>query len=197
MSKSDFYKPMTEEEKRKKEEAKRKREEELKKYITVNERISKFYEQFPNGRIITELVSWNDGIIIMKAFAFRDETNVICATGHAYEKEGLTDINRTSALENCETSVVGRCLAILGLEVKRSVASREEVENAIHQQDILKQEKDQEIPDRVKIKYQLAKGDLEKLEEWVASSKSKGYSYSDMEQVLIKKIQQNKGAKNE
>ncbi len=188
---------MTEEEKRRKEEAKRKREEELKKYITVNERISKFYEHFPNGRIITELVSWNDGIIIMKAFAFRDETNVICATGHAYEKEGTTDINRTSALENCETSVVGRCLAILGLEVKRSVASREEVENALNQQELLKEENSEPIPDSLKIKYQLAKGDLEKLEEWVEQSKAKGYSYQDMQMALIKKIQKNKETSNE
>jgi hypothetical protein len=169
----------------------------LKDYVTVNERIAKFYDQYPAGRIITELVSWNDGIIIMKAFAFRDETNVISSTGHAYEKEGTSYINKTSALENCETSVVGRCLANLGLEIKRSVASKEEVENAIHQQEILKQEKNEPIPDSLKIKYQLAKGDTENFEEWVASNKVKGYSYQDMQMALIKKIQKNKEMTNE
>lgn len=168
------------------------REDALKDYITVNERISKFYETYPNGRIITELLKWEDGIIIMKAYAFRDESNVVGATGHAYEKEGSTYINKTSALENAETSVVGRCLANLGLEIKRSVASKEEVENAIDQQEILKKEKNEPIPDQVKIKYQLAKGDLEKLEEWTDSMKAKGFTFSQIEQFLIKKILENK-----
>jgi hypothetical protein len=48
----------------------------------------------------------------------------------AYEKENSSFINKTSALENCETSAVGRALAILGFEIKKSVASYEEVANA-------------------------------------------------------------------
>ena len=92
----------------------------LKDYITVNERILKFHELYPLGRIITEIVSWSDGIIIMKAFAFRNSDDELpSSTGHAYEKEGSTYINKTSALENCETSVVGRCLANLGLNVAK------------------------------------------------------------------------------
>ena len=164
------------------------KEQMLADYITVNERISKFYEIYPNGRIITELVSWNDSVIIMKAYAFRDESNVIGATGHAYEKEGTTYINKTSALENCETSVVGRCLANLGLEIKRSVASREEVENAIGQQEQLKKESKEPIPDEIKHKYQIVKGDKEKLEEWVEQMKAKGYTYQQLNELLTKKL---------
>lgn len=103
----------------------------LKDYIEVNVRVEKFYERFPNGRIVTELVSWSEGVVVMKAYAYRDlNDNVPSATGHAYEKEGSTYINKTSALENCETSAVGRALAMLGFEIKKSIASKEEVKNA-------------------------------------------------------------------
>jgi hypothetical protein len=107
----------------------------LKDYVEVNVRIQKFYEKYPDGSIQTEIVSWEDGVIVMKAYAFRTPDDPRPATGHAYEKEGSTQVNRTSALENCETSAVGRALALLGFEIKKSVASKEEVENAIHQQE--------------------------------------------------------------
>ena len=164
------------------------KEDILKDYITVNERILKFYELYPEGRINTELISWNDGIIIMKAYAYRDQTNVISSTGHAFEKEGSSYINKTSALENCETSVVGRCLANLGLEIKRGVASREEVENAVNTQEILKSEKDVPAPSALKAKYQLGKGDLEGFEEWFETSKTRGYTISQLEEGLTKKL---------
>ena len=164
------------------------KEDILKDYITVNERILKFYELYPEGRINTELISWNDGIIIMKAYAYRDQTNVISSTGHAFEKEGSSYINKTSALENCETSVVGRCLANLGLEIKRGVASREEVENAVNTQEILKNEKDMPAPSALKAKYQLGKGDLEGFDEWFETSKSRGYTISQLEEGLTKKL---------
>lgn len=161
----------------------------LKDYITVNERILKFYELYPLGRIITELISWNDGIIIMKASAFRTtEDELPSSTGHAFEKEGSTYINKTSALENCETSVVGRCLANLGLEIKRGVASREEVENAIDIQEVLKGEKDLPAPSALKAKYQLGKGDLEGFDEWFETSKTRGYTISQLEEGLTKKL---------
>ena len=54
------------------------------------------------------------------------------------EKEGSTYINKTSHIENCETSAVGRALAMLGFEIKKSVASKEEVENAKIQQEMMK-----------------------------------------------------------
>lgn len=107
----------------------------LKDYVEVNVRIQKFYEKYPNGSIQTEILKWEDGTIVMKAYAYRTPDDPRPATGHAYEKEGSTQVNRTSALENCETSAVGRALAMLGFEIKKSVASREEVANALHQQE--------------------------------------------------------------
>jgi hypothetical protein len=165
------------------------RDDALKDYITVNERILKFYELYPLGRIITEIVSWTDGIIIMKATAFRTTEDVLpVSTGHAYEKEGSSFINKTSALENCETSVVGRCLANLGLEIKRGVASREEVENAVTTQEILKDEKDKPAPSALKAKYQIGKGDLAGFDEWFEGMKKRGYSISQMEEMLLIKL---------
>ena len=103
-------------------------------YVQVNERIEKFYEKYPDGSIQTEIQSIVDGVVIIKAYAYRDREDPRPATGHAYEKENSSFINKTSYIENCETSAVGRALAMLGFEIKKSIASREEVENAKLQQ---------------------------------------------------------------
>ena len=107
------------------------REDALRDYVEVNTRIMKFYEKYPEGRILTEILDWKDGVVVMKATVYRDSSDIIAATGHAYEKEGSSFINKTSALENCETSACGRALAMLGFEIKKSVASKEEVANAM------------------------------------------------------------------
>ncbi len=104
-------------------------------YVTVNERIEKFYELFPEGSIQTEIVSNENGQVIFKAYAYRDREDPTPATGHAMEREGSTYINKTSHIENAETSAVGRALAMLGFEIKKAVCSREEVENAKHMQE--------------------------------------------------------------
>lgn len=103
----------------------------LKDYVEVNVRIMEFYKRYPEGRILTELVKWENETVVMKATAYRDERDIVASTGFAYEKENSSFINKTSALENCETSAVGRALAILGFEIKKSVASKEEVANAM------------------------------------------------------------------
>lgn len=103
-----------------------------KEYVEVNERIKAFRQIYPNGSIVTELLSNNDGVCVMKAMAIID--GQIRATGHAYEKEGSSYINKTSYLENCETSAIGRCLGCMNIGLDTSVASAEEVANAIKQQ---------------------------------------------------------------
>jgi hypothetical protein len=109
----------------------------LNDYVQVNERIEKFYKQYPNGSIQTEIVHNAESQVIIKAYAYRDQDDKRPATGHAMEKEGSSYINKTSHIENCETSAVGRALAMLGFEIKKSIASREEVQNAVHQQNNL------------------------------------------------------------
>lgn len=106
----------------------------LNDYETVDSRIHRFYEKYPNGRIITHLLETrvNDlGQIIQyvfKAEAFRDLTDTLpSATGYAEEMLGSNPVNRTSALENCETSSVGRCLANLAFSPKGLRPSQEEM----------------------------------------------------------------------
>lgn len=99
------------------------REEALKDYVSVNERLMKFREEYPDGIIHTEIIKWtDDGTIVMKAVIYRNpeefERGVYIAVGHAYEQEGSSYINNGNALENCETSAVGRALAFMGYEIK-------------------------------------------------------------------------------
>lgn len=109
-----------------------------KEYAEVNQRIKAFRMVFPDGFIKTELVSNEGGVAIFRArvgYYGMDDKEVILGTGTAYEKEGSTFINKTSYIENCETSAVGRALGMLGIGVDTSVASAEEVQNAKLNQD--------------------------------------------------------------
>lgn len=106
-----------------------------KEYVMVHERIKYFKENYPEGRIITELVSFEDGLFIMKAYIYDGEK--LLSTGHAYEHEGSSNVNKTSALENCETSCVGRALGFNNIGIDTSVATAEEVQTAILQQNEL------------------------------------------------------------
>jgi len=99
-----------------------------KEYVEVNQRIAHFRETQPDGSIITELVSNDNGVCIFKANVIVEGN--VRATGYAYEKEGSTFINKTSYIENCETSAIGRALGIFGIGIDGSVASAEEVRNA-------------------------------------------------------------------
>jgi hypothetical protein len=99
-------------------------------YITVHERIEKFYAKFPQGRIITAIIEHNEetGFILMRAEVYREPDEALpAATGHAYELRSAGHVQAGSYVEVCETSSVGRALALLGFEVRRGVASREEV----------------------------------------------------------------------
>ncbi len=102
-----------------------------KPYIQVNERI-KFFRSEYDGQILTEMISNIAGVCIFKCDIMVDDK--VVATGHAYEKEGSSFINKTSHIENCETSAVGRALGIFGIGIDTSIASAEEVGNAIKQQ---------------------------------------------------------------
>ena len=106
-----------------------------KAYVEVNERIKAFRKLYPEGIIETELLSNENGMCVIKAKIYGHS---LLATGIAYEKEGSTFINKTSYIENCETSAVGRALGMLGLGIDTSIASAEEVQNAIVNQEKLK-----------------------------------------------------------
>lgn len=110
-----------------------------KAYAEVNQRIKAFRSICPNGSIATEIVRDGDGICIMKAVV-SDENGNVLGIGHAYEREGSTYINKTSYIENCETSAVGRALGMCGIGIDTAIASAEEVQNAVAQQVDVKQE---------------------------------------------------------
>lgn len=100
-------------------------------YVSVHERIRLFYESFSEGRILTSLIQHDEatGFVLMKAEVYRKpEDTLPAATGHASEVKGGNGANQTSHIENAETSAVGRALAMLGFEVKKGIASREEME---------------------------------------------------------------------
>lgn len=120
-----------------------------KEYAQVNERIKAFRMVYPTGSIETEMLSNENGVCIFKA-KVGYETNLVkiendevkevksefhlLGTGTAYEKENSTFINKTSYIENCETSAVGRALGMAGFGIDTSICSAEEVQNAIANQ---------------------------------------------------------------
>ena len=105
-----------------------------KDYAEVNQRIKAFRMVYPQGSLPTEMLSNENGVCIFKASVYTDDGKLL-ATGTAYEKEGSTFINKTSYIENCETSALGRALGIAGFGIDTSVASAEEVQNAIKNQE--------------------------------------------------------------
>lgn len=113
-----------------------------KEYAEVNQRILAFWELFPEGRIVTRKLS-DDGQrcdFECLVYAGADSEHPI-ATGHAFEeKKGM--INSTSYVENCETSAVGRALGMLGIGATNALASAEEVQNAIAQQNAKPEKQD-------------------------------------------------------
>lgn len=105
-----------------------------KEYAEVNQRIKAYRMVYPNGTIRTKLAKLENGICVFMAEVTNNDGDVI-ATGTAYEKENSTFINKTSYIENCETSAVGRALGMAGFGIDTSVASAEEVANAIKNQE--------------------------------------------------------------
>lgn len=104
-----------------------------KQYAEVNQRIKAFRMCYPEGFIKTELLADADGVCLMRAEVGFGDT--VLGTGTAYERESSSYINKTSYIENCETSAVGRALGMAGFGIDTSVASFEEVSNAIAQQE--------------------------------------------------------------
>lgn len=103
-----------------------------KAYAEVNQRIKAFRMLYPEGTIHTELISDDGARCIFKAVVMNGE--LVLGTGTAFEKADSSFINKTSYIENCETSAVGRALGMCGLGIDTSIASAEEVGNAINNQ---------------------------------------------------------------
>lgn len=99
-------------------------------YIQVHERIAAFYEKFPDGSLQSEMVELTDNRVVMRAYAYRIPDDVRPGIGYSsLEIPGRTPYTRGSEIENCETSAWGRAIAALGFEVKRGIATQEEIRN--------------------------------------------------------------------
>ena len=106
-----------------------------KPYVMVKDRVIHFNNEYPNGCIRSKLVDRIDSVVIFEATVIPDvDKPERFFTGHAEEEIGSSQINQTSALENCETSAIGRALAMMGIGVNESFASGDEVANAVYQQ---------------------------------------------------------------
>jgi len=100
----------------------------LEDYETVEERLTKFWKEHPDGRISTEIVEHTLQRFIVKASIYRTEVDAHpWTTGFAEETVSTRGVNSTSALENCETSAIGRALANANYATKGKRPSREEM----------------------------------------------------------------------
>lgn len=116
-------------------------------YIQVNERILKFIEKFPEGSLQSEIVELTGDRVVMRGVAYRHPDDPKPGVGHSFlEIPGKTPFTRGSEIENAETSAWGRALAALGFEVKRGIASYEEVRNKTGEEDETPEISGSEIP---------------------------------------------------
>ena len=101
-------------------------------YETVEVRLEKFIKDYPDFRISTELEISEKDRYVVKAYLYKTyDSNVAWVTGLAEEKVSDRGVNATSALENCETSAIGRALANAGYAAKGKRPSREEMTKVV------------------------------------------------------------------
>lgn len=98
----------------------------LKDYVPVNERLAQFWLDHPNGRVITVIVGTDP--IVVRAEVYREGEDQPMASGHATDDGGMRNGARSDSYEKTETAAVGRALALAGYEIKKAIASREEME---------------------------------------------------------------------
>lgn len=112
-----------------------------KQYAEVKERINAFRRLFPDGFIETEILRIDEKGVLAKATAGFNlvssegvfQQKIILGTGHAYEFLAKNkNINSMSMIENCETSAVGRALAMIGIGINAAIASYDEMSSAIY-----------------------------------------------------------------
>jgi hypothetical protein len=135
-----------------------------KEYVEVNERLIYFRKKYPKYSLTTEVLEKTDNSILLMA-KISNEAGHVLACGTAEEIKGSTFINKTSYVENCETSAWGRALANFGIGLDTSVASADEVNNAIANQETAVK----------KPTLKLNTATWVKAKKWIEANKNKGY----------------------
>ena len=108
----------------------------LDNYETVETRLAKFWAQFPNGQVFTAIHHYDDNKVVFRAEIYKDISDPRpVATGYAEEVRDLSPVNKTSHVENAETSAIGRALANYVFQSKTSPRpSREEMQKVVRQE---------------------------------------------------------------
>lgn len=109
-----------------------------KNYAEVKERIKAFRKLYPEGFINNTMVSNDNGMCVFRSevgYYDKDGKPILLGVGNAYEVKGNSGVNKTSYIENCETSACGRALGMLGIGIDADIASADELSNAIAQQE--------------------------------------------------------------
>lgn len=143
-------------------------------YEPVADRITKFWDKFPNGRILTEIKLINETEVVIQASIYTDRDDARpAAVDWAHETRGSSNINRASFLENCSTSAIGRGLATLGFSTSKR-ASREEMRKVqIVEQDFL-----------AEASTAASKGDIEELRAIYKAAAKSGASQDTLAAIL-------------
>ena len=161
-------------------------------YIEVNQRIKAFRQVYPTGTITTEILSLENGVVMMKATVLDDNGETL-ATGLAYEKESSSFINKTSFIENCETSAIGRALGFCGFGIDSSVASAEEVENAMLNQGNQDKQERKASPKQVALLEKIYQGEnLDKLLKYNNLEKLEDISMAKASELISKNMKKGK-----
>ena len=113
-------------------------------YVDIADRVQMLHSQFPGCSIVTSIEQYHElkdykYVVIMKCSIF-DKEGRLLSTGHAREVEGSSDINKTSFLENAETSALGRAIGNLGIGSKKAIASKEEIDGAVEKKKVIQKQ---------------------------------------------------------
>jgi hypothetical protein len=103
-----------------------------KQYVSVSERIKYLRENFAGYSLRTTIIELNENRVVMRVDLINEDDKIV-ADGIAYEEANSTFINKTSYIENCQTSAAGRALGNFGIGIDSDVASADEILNAIKQ----------------------------------------------------------------
>ena len=145
-----------------------------KQYVEVNERVKAFraLPEFKTMSLETEIYAVDSESVIIRAVV-RDEAGRIVSTGFAHEEKSSSNINRTSYIENCETSAVGRALGMLGIGIDTSIATADEVETAIAKQEAPQQVIETSEPEKEETLF-------EKSVNYIKTASNKREAYSQV-----------------
>jgi|TARA_R100000482_G_scaffold43344_1_gene15129 hypothetical protein len=151
-----------------------------KQYVEVNERIKYFRENFKDWALVSDIIELSENRCVVKS-EVKNPDGVVKATGIAYEILGSTNVNKTSFVENCETSANGRALGNLGIGIDTSIASADEVKMAIAQ----KETKPTKITNK---QFEAMKSSIADGKQEVVKSRMKKYIFTKEQELEINNL---------